>query len=136
MLSSERLRKIVTQEVAGPPWDLRIDCVNCECAREVGWQQCASVYGDERDHVWFVQARLWRADSVTGIEDWGEGSKILLEHEMTEGAVVKRCFVAMRDFAEHEVREGFRWKGRSVLSPHIDIHALYDAALTIEDISV
>lgn len=138
MLSSERLRQIVQQEVAGPPWDLRFDCINCERARmNSEFQGCTIAYAEDYlNHVWFVQARLWRPDAATGVEDWGEGSKIIIENTMTEGQVVKRCFVAMRDFAEHEVREGFRWKGRKVLSPHIDINALYDAAVTLEDVTV
>lgn len=136
MLSSERLREIVTQEVAGPPWDLRFDCINCERARVQGdFQGCAIAHlEDYLNHVWFVQARLWRPDATTGVEDWGEGSKIIIENTMTEGQVVKRCFVAMRDFAEHEVREGFKWKGRRVLSPHIDINAMYDAAVFLEQL--
>lgn len=132
MLSTERLRDIVTQEVAGPPWDLHFDCENCVRARTQGWLYCASSFGDERDHVYFVQARLWRADTETGNEGWGEGSKIMLSHEMTEGEVIKKCFMAMRDYAEHEVREGFKWKGRRVLGPHISMKALYDVADTTE----
>lgn len=139
MLCSERLREIVTQEVAGPPWDLRFDCINCERARKhTPYMGCTLVYIDRDtehlNHVWFVQARLWRPDATTGIEDWGEGSKVLIENTMSEGQVVKRCFVAMRDFAEHEVREGFKWKGRKVLSPHVDITAMYDAAVMLEEL--
>jgi hypothetical protein len=83
-------------------------------------------------HVLYLQAKLYRVDIIDGEEGWGYGGKYLLSEHMTRGEVVKKCFVAARDFAEHEVREAFEYRGRRILGPHVDIEALWDVANKFE----
>ena len=76
----------------------------------------------------FIQATLARPDTHTGEPGIGYGSKLVLSEHMTRGEVVKKCFVGARDFAEHEVREAFLYRGRRILGPHIDIDDLWEVA--------
>jgi hypothetical protein len=46
---------------------------------------------------------------------------------MPDDVVVKRFFVACRDYAEHEVREAFTWRGRRVLGPHVPLQTMWEA---------
>ncbi len=73
-----------------------------------------------------MQACLWREDTDTGKMGWGYGGLQYLPDDVTEDAIVKRCFVAVRDYAEHEVREAFTYKGRRVLDPHQSIENLWE----------
>lgn len=85
------------------------------------------VGGHREDHLW-IQAKLFRQDAETGGWAYGTGGKYLLSEHMTRGEIVKKAFVACRDFAEHEVRERFKWRGRAILGPHIDVEALWEIA--------
>lgn len=72
----------------------------------------------------FVQAWLWRDDSETQATGWGHGSMYFVDPAASRDDVVKRCFVAARDFAEHEVRESFEWQRARVLGPHMPLEEL------------
>lgn len=76
----------------------------------------------------FVRAKLWRRDTVSGEFGYGYGARYLILWGMDPGEIVKKCFVAARDFAEHEVREGFKYLDRAILGPHIPIDRLWEAA--------
>lgn len=83
------------------------------------------------DHMgdgFYVQARLWRKDTDTGDMGWGHGGKYYISRHATLGDLVKKLFVAARDYAEHEVREAFTYNGRAILGPHIDINELWNVA--------
>lgn len=84
------------------------------------------------EDVWYLQAHLYRQDTDTNEMGWGHGGKYFITPHMAIGEIVKKCFVACRDYAEHEVREAFQWKGRAILGPHIDIFALWNVAETTE----
>lgn len=83
---------------------------------------------DRLDGLLFVRAKLWRPDAETSVMGWGYGARYLVHGRMDPGEIVKKCFVAARDFAEHEVREAFAYRARKILSPHIPIDRLWDAA--------
>jgi len=75
----------------------------------------------------YLQARLYRMDIDTGNMGWGKGGLYPVDGSMSDDTIVKRCFVAARDYAEHEVREAFLWRGRRVLGPHVPLQVLWEA---------
>lgn len=79
----------------------------------------------------FIQAWLHRKDTDTHEEGWGHGSMYFIDPTSEPDDVVKRCFVAMRDYAEHEVREAFHWKQTRVLSPHVPLQELLRLLQTV-----
>lgn len=76
----------------------------------------------------FLRAKLWRLDTHTKKWGYGYSAWYPLAVTMEIGEIAKKPFVAARDFAEHEVREAYTYKGRKVLSPHINIDKLWEAA--------
>lgn len=82
--------------------------------------------GGPASRVVLLQARLWRRDTNTGVEGYGYGGFHAIPVGAPPDAIVKRCFVAARDYAEHEVREAFTYKGRRVLDPHQTIQSLWE----------
>lgn len=52
------------------------------------------------------------------------GRKWRLSPHMTKSEVVQTAFKAVLTFEEHEARENFRYRGRAVFGPHIDVDAL------------
>jgi hypothetical protein len=77
---------------------------------------------------WTLQCRIMRPDTESGTWAEGGGGKYYVSPHSTEDEIVKKCFAACMAYAEHEVREGFRWKERRVFGPHIDLDALWRAA--------
>lgn len=73
-----------------------------------------------------VQAVLWRRDNRNGQLGWGYGGHQFIPWDATDDSIVKRCFVAARDYSEHEVREAFTYKGRRVLDPHQSVTSLWE----------
>ena len=54
------------------------------------------------------------------------GRKWRLSHYMTRSEVVQTAMAALMAWYEHEAREGFKYKGLSVFSPHLDVEALHE----------
>lgn len=100
------LVRCLVDEVACPPYDFEV--------REHGPLAC-------------IYAKLWRKDTTTDEESWGESSPYLIVPEMHPDVIVKRCFVAARDYSEHEIREAFTWRGKRVLGPHVPLEAMWQA---------
>lgn len=95
----------------------------------LGCDQCADEFlpCHTEEHTWFIQAMLWRQDADTKEWGWGHGSKYIVDPNMSVEELVKKFFVACRDYAEHEVREAFKWRGRRVLGPHVSLSDLWIA---------
>lgn len=47
---------------------------------------------------------------------------------MTKSEFVRTCFLAVLQAVEHETRENFRYRGKAVFGPHIDVDALVEAS--------
>lgn len=78
-----------------------------------------------------LRAKLWRKDTDTGEMGWGYGGTQIVignghDSSPTVDQIGKRCFVAARDYSEHEIREAFTYKGRRVLDPHQSIENLWE----------
>lgn len=59
--------------------------------------------------------------------DW-KGSKHRISKWMCKQEIIGLCFKAIKDAEDHEMREFFRYKGRSIFNPHIDPDALVELA--------
>ena len=54
------------------------------------------------------------------------GAKHYLSKWMCRQELVGKAYGAIRDAEEHEMRENFRYRGRSIYNPHIDPDVLVD----------
>jgi hypothetical protein len=86
----------------------------------------------EGSEVMFVQHQFWRLDSKTGEGGYGHGRKWHISSHSTESEVVLTCLKAAITDAEHEVREGFRYKGVAIVHPHPDVNVLATVAVEEE----
>ena len=67
-------------------------------------------------------------DPFTGkITPW-KGRKEYMSEHMCDTEVVMTAFGLIRQAEEHETREWFRFKNRSILNPHISVHVLHSIA--------
>lgn len=67
-------------------------------------------------------------DTVTGQRTGWKGAKHYFSGHMCDSEFVGTIFKAFLQAEEHESREHFRFKGRSVYNPHFNIHALVELA--------
>lgn len=111
---------LIQKEVCCPPFEFRVGCFEC------GPLTCLAFDDQAWKHTWWVEACLVRKDSVTDVVERGYGGPIAVSSLSTRDAMVKKFFVAARDYAEHEVREAFEWKGHKVLGPHIPLDDLWE----------
>jgi hypothetical protein len=63
----------------------------------------------------------------SGRTPWKSGKRYLSYH-MCRQEVVGAVFGLIKDAEEHEMREWFRYKGRSIFNPHIDPDVLVEVA--------
>lgn len=85
-------------------------------------------YYDGQNVAMYIQHYYERPDSITGETGFGYGRKWHVSPHATESEIVLTCLKAAITDAEHEVREGFRYKGASIFQPHIDVNALVEAS--------
>jgi hypothetical protein len=76
------------------------------------------------NHMTYLQAKMVREDSETGAMGIGGGSKRYISPHTTPSELVLACMALGRDFAEHELREAFEYKGQKILKPHFDVDQL------------
>lgn len=64
--------------------------------------------------------------NVTGkpLPWWGR--KWMVSPHMTDGEIVQTLFKACETAMEHELREGFKYKGQPIFDPHYDIEKLVE----------
>ena len=80
----------------------------------------------------YLQVRCWRPDTVTGAMAYGYGGKGYLSPFMVKSEVVALAFGLYKGYLEHEARESFKWRGRRVYGPHINVEALWEVARRVE----
>lgn len=82
------------------------------------------------EDLFWVEASLVRKDAYRGDTlTRGYGGKLLIPAHVSEDTAVKTFFVAGRNYAEHEVRESFEWRGKRVLGPHIPLTSMLEIAV-------
>ena len=67
---------------------------------------------------WLVWVEFQRPDINTFVMGWGHGRMEIVLHGATESAVVKTAWVLFRFIIEHEMMEGFQYKGVRIFNPH------------------
>lgn len=89
-------------------------------------------FGEEADRMWFqicVDASSPDCiDSITGEPAPWRGAKHFLSPHMCRNEIVGAAFQAINRAIEHETREWFRYRGRSIFNPHLDPDALAELA--------
>jgi hypothetical protein len=80
----------------------------------------------------FVQVRFLRQDIVTGKWDFGYSGKRYVSAHMAKSEFVALVFGTFLALEEHECRESFKYRGRRIFGPHIDVDALWEVARKID----
>ena len=78
--------------------------------------------------AWFLQALYDEPDSLTGEPSVQYTRRWFLSPEMGIGEVAQTVFKCVLTSTEHRTREFFRYRGRAVFGPHLDIGALWEIA--------
>lgn len=84
----------------------------------------------------YLQVRFLAEDMVTGEMEEQHGRKWQLSHHMTKSELVATAFKAILTAIEHEARETFRYKGRTIFGPHFDVDALAEFAASRDNIDM
>lgn len=75
----------------------------------------------------FLQVKFVTVNVVTGLPYTALGRKWLLSEHMVKSEIVATALKAILAVEEHEARELFKYKGKAVFNPHIDVDALCSA---------
>ncbi len=73
----------------------------------------------------YLQVSFNAANALTGDAEHWTGRKWRLSSHMTRSEVVQTALKAVLAAEEHEARERFKYRGRSVFGPHINVDALW-----------
>ncbi len=65
-------------------------------------------------------------DSISGNSVSHSGRKWFLSYHMTKSEVVQTVLKASLTWAEHEIREHFKFRGVSIFDPHYDVEKLVE----------
>lgn len=80
----------------------------------------------------YLQVRFKTINCRTGESYIAHGRKWLLSHHMVKSELVGTAMKAVLTAEEHEVRECFRYNGKAIFNPHIDVDALVAVCDTLE----
>lgn len=75
--------------------------------------------------TYFLQVSAMGVDNGTGAPMQWKGRKWALSPHMTASEVVQTAFKAVMTAMEHETREKFLYRGRSIFDPHYDVDKLH-----------
>ena len=76
----------------------------------------------------YLQVKFLARDSVSGDVAIQKGRNWFVSKHATESELVFTALKAVLTAEEHEARESFRYLGRAVANPHIDIRSLWRIA--------
>lgn len=85
-------------------------------------------HGNPENKDIYLQVRKWRADTHTREMGWGRGAKYYISEHALPSEVAQRAIRACLDFAEHEIREAFQYRGRRIFGPHLNHDLLWKIA--------
>lgn len=86
----------------------------------------------EEDDKVYMNMAVQRPESFTGEIKQGQIWRKELYPSMSETQIAHLMIGMSIDYAEHEAREGFLWRGRRVFGPHIDLAAQWEVSETYE----
>ena len=110
------------------PFELRLSDILGNIVLPYGWTGKVGIneLADGR-HQYYLQIEDKNGVcNVTGKPDPWRGRKWALSQFMTDGEIVNTIWKAAMTAAEHELREGFKYKGVTIYDPHYDPDALVD----------
>lgn len=84
------------------------------------------------DGRWYVQISFLRPDIVTGEPGWGRSGKRYVSPHMAKSEFVALVMGTVLALEEHEAREMFKYRGRRIFGPHIDVDALWEIARKVD----
>lgn len=77
-----------------------------------------------KGEVLFLQIHCHGTDNVTGdVMTWNSRKWYMSPH-MTRSEIIQTAFLATLTALEHEAREKFKYRGVTVLDPHLDLDNL------------
>lgn len=82
----------------------------------------------ERSGMVYVKAQFMAPCAKTGDDVRQTTRRWLIRPDATEMEIVQTLFKLVLTSVEHEARENFKWRGRAVLGPHMDLDQLWEAA--------
>lgn len=83
----------------------------------------------EGDASMYLQVEFDAPCEKDGFVRRQRGRKWYISEHMTQSEIVATALKAVLTCEEHEARERFKWKGRAIFGPHIDVEALWAACL-------
>ena len=83
--------------------------------------------GTYEDGQPYLQVLFYDKDRITGERELQRCRKWVLSFHMVNSEVVRTAFQAVMAAMKHEVEEAFRYKGRRIFNPHMDLDKLADA---------
>lgn len=86
------------------------------------------VYG--KGDGFLIQFQSWMIDRDTNVPSWQKGGKHYISKYAIETEVVFKALKACLDFAEHEIRESFTYRGVAISNPHTDVERLLEFQAT------
>lgn len=84
----------------------------------------------------YLQVSFFERDLVTGQLSIQKSRKWLMSYHMTVSEVVQTAFKAVLTAEEHELREKFRYKNRTIFGPHFHVDALVELAKSKENLDM
>lgn len=81
-----------------------------------------------RNGEMYLQVEFSARDSVSGDVAIQKGRKWFISEHCTESELVLTALKAVLTAEEHETRENFRYLGRAIANPHIDVRSLWRIA--------
>jgi hypothetical protein len=82
----------------------------------------------ERSGMVYVKAQFMAPCAKTGEPERQTTRRWLIRPDASEMEIVQTLFKLVLTSLEHEARENFKWCGRAVLGPHMDLDQLWKAA--------
>lgn len=75
---------------------------------------------------WFIQHLYKSIDSLTGEARLCKGRKWYISPYSCRSEVVLTALKAVITNAEHEAREAFKYKGKTIFGPHMNVDKLFE----------
>lgn len=82
------------------------------------------------DH--YVQIECIRMDVITKKVGPGRSGKYWPSPHSTRNEIVQAIFGLYKGYWEHEARENFKYRGKRVYGPHMDVDAIWEVATRVD----
>jgi hypothetical protein len=109
--TADRVQYILDNEIKYKDW--RFVVGHLDVWENGGW-----------DTLLYLRAEWMGADAETGNLEKQQSRKWFLDKHMVKTEVIQTAFLCVLKAEEHEIREGFKYKGKAPFNSHIDIDTL------------